>query len=135
MSDDLLTVAEADALASQYRPRPRAGVHTWTPRTLGEYRALDLTRPITDTAGLQPFDVTAPRAVCAPHPADVRRYEKRIEARQRRARDKATTKLGIQPRDSKFGVGVLGFVVDMSVWRELHAAAIAYSWSLRGTQA
>lgn len=120
MSDDLLTVAEADALASQYRPRPRAGVHTWTPRTLGEYRALDLTRPITDTAGLQPFDVTAPRAVCTPHPADVRRYEKRIEARQRRARERAD---------------LLGFVVDMSVWRERHAAAIAYSWSLRGTQA
>lgn len=116
MSDDLLTVAEADALASQYRPRPRAGVHTWTPRTLGEYRALDLTRPITDTAGLQPFDVTAPRAVCAPHPADVRRYEKRIEARQRRARER-----------------VASFVVDMTVWRELHAAAIAYSWSLRGS--
>lgn len=120
MSDDLLTVAEADALASQYRPRARAGVHTWTPRTLGEYRALVLTRPITDTAGLPAFDVTAPRAVCAPHPADVRRYEKRIEARQRRVRERET---------------VLGFVVDMSVWRELHAAAIAYSWSLRGTPA
>lgn len=120
MSDDLLTVAEADALASQYRPRPRAGVHTWTPRTLGEYLALDLARPITDTATLPAFDVTAPRAVCTPHPADVRRYEKRIEARQRRARERAD---------------LLGFVVDMSVWRELHAAAIAYSWSLRGTQA
>jgi len=117
---DLLTAAEADALAAPFKPTPRAGVCPWTPRTRESYLALELTRPVTDlhTERLggdgDLIGVRPPPPVSAAESKAWRERERKARIRHVRRVQRA-----------------LGFAWDLTVVRDLRAAARVEAWALR----
>lgn len=118
--DELLSDEEVEALIAPFRPAHRAGVDRWTPLTLEAHRALNLTRPVTDT-----FQERPPRStdviVVRPAPRIGTDADKLDRARDYKARRRHAARVW----------RTLGFVPDGSVMRALRRTALAESRRLR----
>jgi hypothetical protein len=101
--DSLLTDAEVEALIAPFRPAYRTGVDRYEPLTLQAHRALNLSRPVTDTFHERPARVTDVIVVRPP----------------------------ALPRSRQEPCRAVPVEQPVEVWRVLRAAALAESWVLR----
>lgn len=136
---DLLTLAEADALAAPFRPAARAGVSPWTPLTLEAHREREpnLRRPITDTVTTEGIRVVGGSVAvlgCNPSDREIRNAKQRREralpgardGERQRHRDRRLRAAHIDATNAALGV-----VIDFTFMRAARADAYRHALTLR----